>query len=219
MRALKSYALLASALSSFAAALMSALLKGWLKLLALVVLYVTAISFTTIELLAGTLCVKKDGWVVYEDHLFPGHDPIPFIKQRDPSYFKMIEWGARQLIPKWNVLREPHAHDAEIPRAFRATLVDLRTGVYTKAMVTERPNNMVVLAVHGSGITCMLLKREEKPFGATVSTKLGMVNVPPLVLAEAGPSGTVYVGGGALCKEPLRSPSLYGSESLNLQES
>ncbi|KAF5348891.1 hypothetical protein D9756_009822 [Leucocoprinus leucothites] len=205
MKNLRRYSTRMSVVALFMA---SALISIGSFLPGLVLLYVICVAFTTTQFFAGTIHVKKDGWVVYEDRLFPNHDPIPFIRRRDPSYLKMTEWGDRQLIPRWDVSTESHVNGTaeEVPRPYRVTLVDLQTGVYTKAMVTDRPNNMVVLAVHGSGITCMLLKREEKPSGATVSAKVGMANVPPVVLAHAGSSGTVYVAGEALCEKPWDLP-------------
>ncbi|KAF5348889.1 hypothetical protein D9756_009820 [Leucocoprinus leucothites] len=163
-------------------------------------MYLSCAVLTTSELLVGTIYVKKDGWVVYEDHL---SDPIPLLATKDFSYRNMTEWGNRQLIPRWDAPTKHLENPGEdVPRPYRITLVDLQTGVYTKAMVTGRPNNMVILAVHGGGITCMLLQREEKALEARVSVKVGMVNVPPFVLSQSDYSGTVYVGGGALCKKP-----------------
>ncbi|KAF5348829.1 hypothetical protein D9756_009828 [Leucocoprinus leucothites] len=167
---------------------------------ALPIIYVACVSFTTLELLVGTIYVKKDGWIVYEDRL---GDPISFLAARDFNYRNTTEWGDRQLIPKWDVpTKQLESAGEHIPRPYGVTLINLQTGVYTKAMVTGRPNNMVVLAVHGGGITCMLLQREEKALEANVSVKVGMVNVPPFVLSQADYSGTVYVGGGALCEKP-----------------
>ncbi|KAF5348895.1 hypothetical protein D9756_009826 [Leucocoprinus leucothites] len=164
------------------------------------IIYVACVSFTTLELLVGTIYVKKDGWIVYEDRL---GDPISFLAARDFSYRNTTEWGDRQLIPKWDVpTKQLESAGEHIPRPYGVTLINLQTGVYTKAMVTGRPNNMVILAVHGGGITCMLLQREEKALEAKVSVKVGMVNVPPFVLSQADYSGTVYVGGGALCEKP-----------------
>ncbi|KXN80749.1 hypothetical protein AN958_08053 [Leucoagaricus sp. SymC.cos] len=56
--------------------------------------------------------------------------------------------------------------------------------------------------VHGSGITCMLLDRDEKKVKLTIAAKVGMANLPPFVLAQAEDSGTVYVGGNATYRSP-----------------
>lgn len=166
----------------------------------LLVWYFGAVFLATLELLVGTIYVKKDGWIVFDGD----KDPIPFLQSRDPDYTKSVEWGARQLIPTWD---EPDSHGknppGKPPYLRTIILVDLKTGVSTKAVVTGRPNNMVALAVHGSGVTCMLLDRNKDALEATVSVKVGMVNVPPFVLAQAHTSGTVYVGGGAIRNGPV----------------
>jgi len=51
---------------------------------------------------------------------------------------------------------------------------------------------MVVLAVHGTGVTCMLLNR---PDGAEkVAEKVGMVNLPPYILAQTEKCGSLRIG-------------------------
>ncbi|THU92823.1 hypothetical protein K435DRAFT_780093 [Dendrothele bispora CBS 962.96] len=74
----------------------------------------------------------------------------------------------------------------------RGHLVDLRMGIKVQVTVTERPNSMVVLAVHGSGVTYMLLKRP--PGVDNVAKKLGMANLPPFTLAISEKGGSVRVG-------------------------
>jgi hypothetical protein len=55
---------------------------------------------------------------------------------------------------------------------------------------------MVPLAIHGSGVTCMLLERpedsEKEP--NIIAQKVGMCNVPPYIFAQTVKSGTIYVG-------------------------
>ncbi|KXN89420.1 hypothetical protein AN958_05711 [Leucoagaricus sp. SymC.cos] len=181
----------------------------------LLMMYFTCVLFTTVDFLVGTIYIKRDGWIVYEDHLFPGHNPIPFLQSRDKlTYRKTHEWGPRQLIPRWDENSQIMLHKLALdttqrasPHPYSVTLVDLQTGVFTKAVVTSKPNHMIVLAVHGSGITCMLVDREERALEATTSVKVGMANVPPFVLSRAEQSGTVYVAGDTLSKTPSERPS------------
>ena len=141
--------------------------------------------------------MEKDTWIAVEDHNTPGHDPVRWVQSQDPSYFNASEWGDRQLAPRWDDVNSTSL----TPRPYNVTLMDLQSGVFTKAVVTSCPNDMVILAVHGSGITSMLLSRDAtvdrcvmKP---TVTSKVGMANLPPFALAQAEQSGTVYVGGGS----------------------
>jgi hypothetical protein len=51
---------------------------------------------------------------------------------------------------------------------------------FTKVDVTSEPNAAVILAIHGIGVTCMLLRRHEFDFFATAE-KVGMCHLshPP----------------------------------------
>ncbi|KAF9445429.1 hypothetical protein P691DRAFT_734994 [Macrolepiota fuliginosa MF-IS2] len=175
----------------------------------IVVLWLSATAFVILELLVGTMFVVKDTWIVVEDHtIAPDHDPFKWLQFRDHTFSNATEWGSRQLIPEWEK-RSPSNSNSNSPgimgHPHAATLIDLRTHVLTRTFVTGRPNDMVVLAVHGSGITCMLLDRDEKAKKVTVAAKVGMANFPPFILAQAEPSGTVYIGGGPVRGQP-RSP-------------
>ncbi|KXN84021.1 hypothetical protein AN958_00580 [Leucoagaricus sp. SymC.cos] len=168
-----------------------------------IVIWVATLAYVILELLVGTMFVEKDTWFVLEDHTVSGHEPYRWLQSQDPTFDNASEWGARQLIPQWD---SPEPKGSAISpvsrRPYAVTLIDLRTGVFTKAAVTTRPNDMVVLAVHGSGITCMLLDRDEKKVKLTIAAKVGMANLPPFVLAQAEDSGTVYVGGNATYTSP-----------------
>ncbi|KAF8168839.1 hypothetical protein K438DRAFT_1856218 [Mycena galopus ATCC 62051] len=56
---------------------------------------------------------------------------------------------------------------------------------------------MVPLAIHGSGVTCMLLERsEDVAKDPTFSArKVGMANLPPYILSQTMKTGTIYVAG------------------------
>lgn len=165
--------------------------------------------------------MKQDLWFVAEDHKIPGGNAHRWLRSQDPTFDRPdAEWGPRQLIPQWEPWSLKHNNAPMQPYA--ATLIDLRTGVWTKAAVTSRPNDMVVLAVHGSGITCMLLDREEREIRSTIAIKVGMVNLPPFVLAQSEDSGTVYVGGGATAPPkppPKNSPYPISGGRRDLEDS
>ncbi|KAJ7213373.1 hypothetical protein GGX14DRAFT_563697 [Mycena pura] len=79
--------------------------------------------------------------------------------------------GDRQMVPRWEAPgRRPW---------FTGKLVDLRSSVCVEATVVSRPNAVVPLAVHGSGVTCMLLERPEDS-------------------EEEPTTGTFYIGNGSL---------------------
>ncbi|KAF9450785.1 hypothetical protein P691DRAFT_809479 [Macrolepiota fuliginosa MF-IS2] len=168
-----------------------------------ILIWLAILAFVILELLVGTMFVEKDTWIVIEDHIAPGRDAYRWLQTQDPTFDNASEWGSRQLIPQWD---PPHPRGpsppGNLPHPYAATLIDLRTGVLTRAAVTSRPNDMVLLAVHGGGVTCMLLDRDEKAVKATVAVKVGMANLPPFVLAQAEDSGTVYVGGGPFREQP-----------------
>ena len=158
-----------------------------------ILIYLSAIIYSILELLVGTIYVEKATWIAVEDHNTPGHDPVRWIQSQDPSCVNASEWGDRQLAPRWDDVKSTSL----TPRPYNVTLMDLRSGVFTKAVVTSCPNDMVILAVHGSGITSMLLSRDAAVAESTITSKVGMANLPPFALAQADQSGTVYVGGGS----------------------
>ncbi|KAJ7758672.1 hypothetical protein B0H16DRAFT_1258533, partial [Mycena metata] len=89
-----------------------------------------------------------------------------------------------QLSPKW----EDPTKRSCIP----GRLVDLEHGIYVETNVVELPNVLAPMAIHGNGITCVLLHREnrehEQFFGAQ---KVGIANFPPHVLAQTTKMGTM----------------------------
>lgn len=157
-----------------------------------VLIWLSFIIYSIFELLVGTIFVVKSGWIAVEDHTTPERDSFQWIQSQDPSYIDATEWGDRQLVPRWNDIKS-----SSLTPPHSVMLMDLQTGVFTKAVVTSRPNDMVILAVHGSGITSMLLSRDKRAVKSSIASKVGMANLPPFVLAEAEHSGTVYVGGGS----------------------
>ncbi|KAJ7029530.1 hypothetical protein C8F04DRAFT_1116152 [Mycena alexandri] len=148
--------------------------------------WLTSVLYCILELLVGTMYLERDGWAWIEDADWSANLERSLGKQ-DSHLRSLVHWGDQQLIPKW----EPP------PRreSFSAKLVDLRNKVYTEVIAVARPNAMIPLAVHGSGVTCMLLYRpwdhEDAP--SFTGTKVGMCNIPPYALAQTIKTGTVCV--------------------------
>src|ERR1700743_2862311 len=96
--------------------------------------------------------------------------------------------GERQMVPRWE---EPGRR-----LWFTGKLVALRSLVCGVVTVVGRPNALVTLAVHGSGVTCMLLARpddsEKEP--TVIAQKVGMCNLPPYILAQTVKAGMLYIG-------------------------
>ncbi|KAJ6475921.1 hypothetical protein C8R47DRAFT_661337 [Mycena vitilis] len=150
--------------------------------------YVTSILFCLVELLVSTMYLDREGWVFLKNTLW-GDKPEAKLGEQDHNLSTLTNWGERQLAPRW---------DAPGPRrhSYGGKLVDLRSRVYVDITVVSPPNAMVPLAIHGSGVTCMLLQRpgdsvKEPNF---VAQKVGMCNVPPYIFAQTVKSGTIYVG-------------------------
>ncbi|KAK7455876.1 hypothetical protein VKT23_010913 [Stygiomarasmius scandens] len=156
------------------------------------VLYVSSVIFNTYRLIVSTSSIEHDGWVfLSKERMNDGSNgdiawgsyPEYILGQFDAGLGELVEWGEQQMVPKWNVSE---------PQFKIGYLVDLRSKIKIKVAVTERPNCMAVLAVHGTGVTYMLLNRQD---GADeVAKKVGMVNLPPYTLAYTRKSGSLRVG-------------------------
>ncbi|KAF7369894.1 HET domain-containing protein [Mycena sanguinolenta] len=152
--------------------------------------YLTAILYCMLELLVSTMYLEREGWVFLEDSMW-GDKLEAKLGEQDNNLRKLTHWGDRQLVPQWEV--------PAIRSSFTGKLVDLRSRVYVDTIVVSRPNAMIPLAIHGSGVTCMLLEREEDSEDShkepnIVAQKVGMCNVPPYIFAQTVKSGTIYVG-------------------------
>ncbi|KAF9444537.1 hypothetical protein P691DRAFT_796425 [Macrolepiota fuliginosa MF-IS2] len=207
MQALRSLGLLIWMFLIILGFILSAVIGG----VGLLIFWVASILYVILQLLVGTIYVRKDTWVVIEDYRAPGHDAYRLLQSRDPSFTRAVEWGERQVAPKWDV---PYSMEprTSVPQArggahpYPVTLIDLSTGVAVRALVTARPNDIVTFAVHGNGVTCMLLDRDQDAQMATISVKVGMANLPPYVMAQSTHAGSVYIGGHAFreVRRPLR---------------
>ncbi|KIJ45912.1 hypothetical protein M422DRAFT_129897, partial [Sphaerobolus stellatus SS14] len=98
----------------------------------------------------------------------------------------LLQWGNRQLVPEWEMPKCPNGR-----RIRKGLLVDLERPLVVNVQVLEIPNQLVALAIHGTGITCVLLNRSDNAL--ELASKVGMVNLPPYILAQTFQSGSVYV--------------------------
>ncbi|THU93617.1 hypothetical protein K435DRAFT_779748 [Dendrothele bispora CBS 962.96] len=156
-------------------------------------IYFSSILYVIFRLIVGTWHLERSGWVFLSEgrmndgkkgDLAWGSRPELVLGQIDDRLGKLAEWGERQMAPEWD-------SPTRVP-CMMGHLVDMVAGIKVRVVVTGRPNSMVVLAVHGSGVTYMLLNR---PRGVgRVAEKLGMANLPPFTLAITEKGGSVRVG-------------------------
>uniref|UniRef100_A0A0W0FDS6 Uncharacterized protein n=1 Tax=Moniliophthora roreri TaxID=221103 RepID=A0A0W0FDS6_MONRR len=149
-------------------------------------------SHNFFRLIVGTMYLQRSGWVFLReskwgdgsgDDVEWGSDLDEVLGEVDRSCTNLHEWGPEQMIPVWDSPGNTHK---------RGHLVDLRTGVKTRVVVCQKPNAMVVLGVHGSGVTYMLLDRPDNV--NEMAVKVGMANLPPYTLATTEKCGSVRVG-------------------------
>jgi hypothetical protein len=154
-----------------------------------IVAYVTFILYAILELLVGTMFVARDGWVALEDSVW-GSDPRHALKRVDMTLGLSI-WGEQQLVPNWDTA-PPKSGTAQTRGI---TLFDTSCQVAVKAKVMGNVNDLIILAIHGNGVSCMLLDRPALGAKARImASKVGMANLPPYALCQSIASGTVYVG-------------------------
>ncbi len=158
----------------------------------LAVVYISSWIFTILEMVIGTIYLQHDGWIYLDDSIW-GSEPQHRLGMQDPKLAELLEWGDRQLIPNWS-----QPDDTEKNRA-KGTLLDLKNRVMLKVVVSDKPdvasnkpNALIALAIHGSGVTFMLANRTEDP--NDIVRKVGMCNIPPYILAQTVRSGTVCIG-------------------------
>jgi len=154
----------------------------WTSVCATPFTWIGSIFYCALELTVGTMYIARGGWVFLDESKW-GKDPRVTLGDQDSNLRNLGDWGLdRQLTPQW----VPPRHGR------RGFLVDLRNQILVKTIVNTRPNALVPLAVHGSGITCMLLCRPHNH--ADIAHKAGMASLPPYILAQTVKSGTLYVG-------------------------
>ncbi len=134
------------------------------------------------QLVAETTCLDCEGWVHLDEETW-GEDPSLKLGKLDRRLSQLKEWGhpGQQPVPKWHPSVDSN----------QATLVDLANGIFTRVHTLHKPKVVLPLAVHGSGITCMLLDRPED--SRVGSERVGMANLPPYILAQTKRAASVVV--------------------------
>jgi hypothetical protein len=170
-----------------------------------------------LELLVGTMYLQRVGWIFLKDSdwEFSLNGQQSELGNEDSHLRKLTSWGThmllvlitssdlpscagdRQLVPKW----EPPHHqrrDEDSVTTVTGRLVDLSTGVCVDAVVTEPPDFVLPLAIHGTGVSCLLLKRPKDAAKHPVywAKKVGMANFPTYILAQTDKESdrTIVVG-------------------------
>ncbi|ESK89137.1 hypothetical protein Moror_5259 [Moniliophthora roreri MCA 2997] len=162
-------------------------------------IYLVSIIFNLFRLWKSSQYIEHNGWVFLSEGSWGdghrgdvawGNDPRTKLEHLDSTLCDGLrEWGDDQLVPKWDL------DDSKPPdptqKLMRGCLVDLRHGVIVRTIVSEPPNSMMVLAIHGCGITYMLLHRLGKTKG--VARKVGMASLPPFTLGFTTNIGAMKV--------------------------
>ncbi|TDL21332.1 hypothetical protein BD410DRAFT_724345 [Rickenella mellea] len=168
-----------------------------------------------IRLAAGTLYIERNGWLLYR-HSEDGEPVESWLRKRDATMPDLTIWSdSKQLTPTWT----------ETPlKTVPVSLVDLKNNALIIADVlrvdgsnrTIEPNALVPLAVHGCGITCMILHRPDNP--RDVAYRVGMVSMPPYVLVQGRKTGSVRIGAVPADAIALKDPSTTGDLSKSGDE-
>lgn len=145
-----------------------------------ILMYLAFVVVVCVELLASTIYIVREGWVFFPDNEEWKEDPSPALEKRDPRFKKLHEWGTRQMIPKWDPPGAVNSTNSR-HRLISGNLVDLQNKVYTRVTVIDGayPDLMVLLAVHGTGITGILLRKpnsddvEEEDTGPASRSRFG----------------------------------------------
>ncbi|EEB91926.1 hypothetical protein MPER_09642 [Moniliophthora perniciosa FA553] len=146
--------------------------------------------FNLFRLWKSSQYIERNGWVFLSKEKWEkdfrgnaawGKDPCAKLLHLDPT-LDLKDWRDDQMVPEWDYPEQEH---------MRGYLVDLRHGVIVRTIVSEPPNSMMVLAIHGCGITYMLLHRPGKTKG--VARKVGMASLPPFTLGFTNQIGALKV--------------------------
>ncbi|KAK0213953.1 hypothetical protein IW262DRAFT_1407651 [Armillaria fumosa] len=141
--------------------------------------------FVIFEMVVGTIYLRRDGWIFLDKNDW-GIEPQVNLGAQDPDFAKLFEWGHNQLIPIWS---PPKKQDER----WNGSLLDLKNRVFVKVFVTNKPDASISLAIHGSGVTSILVGQKVDP-DSVILEKVGMCNLPAYALAEMIHSGTLCVG-------------------------
>ncbi|THU85671.1 hypothetical protein K435DRAFT_763995 [Dendrothele bispora CBS 962.96] len=163
-----------------------------LLIIGIVIVYLSSLAFSLFRLIKSTLYLERSGWVFLREEMWQDdkskgnaawtNDPGARLQKLDPTlHFR--RWDEDQMVPKW---------EETVNGYKRGWLADLRTGVLVKTVVSEEPDAMMVLGIHGSGVTYMLLKRSKESNG--IARRVGMASLPPFTLASTKKVGSMRIG-------------------------
>jgi hypothetical protein len=153
-----------------------------------------AISWITFGLSAfmnivgGTIYLKKGGVTILKHDRWgdkAGYTVNRYLGERDSRLEELGDWGKNQLAPEWTYDFSNWTKE-ERDGMRKATLVDLNLGIKAECYIREweekPPNALIPLAVHGCGVTCLILHHHDDRLKAAV--KLGIINLPPYILGQ-----------------------------------
>lgn len=158
-------------------------------------LYAMCVLYCVVYLVAGTMYLERSGWVL----VYNVNSLSTWLGHRDSNLYTLSTWGQTQLVPTWE---QPKRRPV-----VRVALVDLRHRVVVETTVLDslRANVIAPLAVHGCGLTCLVLHR---PSGySETEHKVGIVNMPTYVLSQTRDAASFRVGAdpGSSATERLQS--------------
>ncbi|PVF93330.1 hypothetical protein CPB86DRAFT_801317 [Serendipita vermifera] len=124
-----------------------------------------------------------------------GYTAQEYLGERDSSLQALGSWGENQLAPEWTYdFRNWTKSERDSMK--RSTLLDLELGIMADCYIREcedkPPNALVPLAVHGCGITCLIMHHHDDRTKAAV--KLGIVNLAPYILNKGMVLAALEVG-------------------------
>ena len=162
---------------------------GGIMILAVILIWLGFAISSVLSLIGSTLYVEKTGIIMLREKVLQGQTPEAYLASKDRQLETLEPWGDHQLAPQW--IQGGSVVDSE-----EVTLVDLMSRVKSKFLVRnwegKEPNALVPIAVHGCGVTCLVLHHHDDPFEPAI--KLGIVNMPPYVLVIAKSVGSMVVG-------------------------
>ncbi|KAH8825767.1 hypothetical protein DL96DRAFT_1609805 [Flagelloscypha sp. PMI_526] len=163
----------------------------------ILLIWLGACAYALVRLVLGTMCVNMEGWVCWDEPDDVGDvDKIHFSRRR--SQFRT--WDAdHNLAPEFPLPDNMPSRNIVI--------FDLKHRVRVSVQIplaAKKPSYMIPIALHGSGITCMLIADQEEDSEEDddddviedyVWAKVGMIHLPTYILAEAKAVRTLLVGG------------------------
>ncbi|PVF93329.1 hypothetical protein CPB86DRAFT_790223 [Serendipita vermifera] len=158
-----------------------------------------------VNLVGSTLYVEKSGFIVIKNEKWdsdPNGSIGRWLGKRDSRLEDLSEWGTRQLAPKWN---------SSLAELKKATIIDLQNNIRAEFCIRDwegrRPNAVVPIAVHGCGITCLILHHFDDVYKPAI--KLGIVNMAPYTLNQGVQMGSLEVGAVPIEEPPQPAVSFW----------